>query len=238
MTLLKEKIVPTGAGEVTLTWIEQSTHPADIICVGWVTHMVEARCAEELVGHLRVSYVTKRSSFAGAPDGLHFMSEHRGWCLNFNDQKDLWIHSHLHAKKTPLSSLKRAKFSCSWQNDTPTSEEMENDLCELHKLGERARKEQLRLCATPLVAYASVYNEERSEVNWRRQGIARKMYLFAAQELGSRGQVLLAGDLQTEDAKALWKSFESDPNMPTRRVRIPTHDRTRKTRLVLDCRSK
>jgi hypothetical protein len=238
--LTKERTTIAGGQEVLLRWLEQSTHPADLHCDGWVTHMVEATSGETFVGHLRVSYVTRESSFAAAPDGLHFMSEHRGWCLSFDDPKELWCRAHLYASKTPKSLLGRPNPPATWslsRSIAPSPAVLEQDLLELHKIGERERELQLRRSSNPVVAFVRVDDGDRTGINWRRRGIGQEMYRFAAQELGTRGLVLMASSLQSPDAQALWARFESDPEMPTRQIRVPGSERSSETRLVLDYRN-
>ena len=60
------------------------------------------------------------------------------------------------------------------------------------------------------VAYISV------EEGFRRQGIARKLYITAAKWMGEEdGLVLAASDLQQPEVKELWKGLISDPAVPT-----------------------
>jgi hypothetical protein len=201
--------------------------------------MVEARCGETVVGHLIMVYATRENSYATTPDGLHFMDQHRGWCLNFDDPKDLWCGAHLYYGRTPLSlrSLDNpaAPYHLS-RDDAPEADILEADLAEIHEIGERQRRSWLKGLSIPLVASARVDGGEKSGTNWRRQGIAKAMYRLAAQELGARGMVLMASSLQSDDAKALWARFESDPQMPTRRMKVPVSSKPGETRLGLDYR--
>jgi len=59
------------------------------------------------------------------------------------------------------------------------------------------------------VAYVSV------EEGFRRQGIARKLYIAAAKWMAEEGFVLAASDLQRPEVKALWKKLLEDPAVPT-----------------------
>lgn len=230
-----------GTTGVRLRWLEHSTHPSDLHCEesGWITHMVEACYNDTNVGHLRVSYVTPESSRAAAPDGLHFMSVNRGWCLRFDDPVELWIRAHLYAEKTPLSLRDDPDRPAPWglsRSHAPSLDVLEQDLRVLHEIGERKRKELLSYSSDPTIDFARVDNGERSGTNWQRRGIATGMYLLAAQELGARGMVLAASSLQSPEAEALWVHFESNPEIPTSRVKVPWPHPLKETRLILDYR--
>jgi hypothetical protein len=240
-TLTKERTTVVGTTGVLLRWLEHSTHPSDLHCetTGWITHMVDANHGEAYVGHLRVSYMTPESSRAAAPDGLHFMNANRGWCLNFEDPKELWCRAHLYAQKTPLSLRGLPDAPAPWGLSralAPSLDVIEHDLLELHERGERERKEFIVRCINPEVTFVRVDDGNRSGTDWRHQGVASAMYALAARELGTRGMVLMASSLQSADAEALWAHFENDPGMPTRRIRVPGSKKPKETCLVLDYR--
>ena len=242
MNLTQERATTVVDQGLLLHWHEKSPHAADAHpeTTGWIIHMVEAVCGDTTVGHLRVEYVTRESSYAAAPDGLHFMAINRGWCLDFDDLTDLWIRAHIHAEVTPLSLRRLPSSPAPWQLErahAPAPDVIENDLRELHALGERERRTWLRDHATPKTAFVRVDDGERSGTDWRRRGIAQSMYRLAAQELGTRGLVLMASSLQSPSAQALWAHFEGDPQMPTKRVKVPG-SKSRELRLVLDYRNK
>ena len=239
--LTKEREATVGTTGVHLRWLEHSTHPSDLHCetTGWITHMVEASREAAYVGHLRVSYMTPESSLAAAPDGLHFMNVNRGWCLNFDDPKELWCRAHLYAERTPLSLRGLPDAPAPWSLSStiaPSLDVIEHDLLELHERGERERKELIVRCINPTIAFVRVDDGHHSGTDWRHQGIASAMYVLAARELATRGMVLMASTLQTTDAQALWAHFENDPQMPTRRVRIPGSKKPKETCLILDYR--
>lgn len=230
-----------GDLEVNVHWLEESPHPSDIgiVGAGWSTHMVEATWGETRVGYLRISYATREGSLRGAPTGLHFMSSNRGWCLRFDDPVELWLRAHLYAEKAPSSLRRKGDARPVWmlsREDAPTISEIEEDLARLNREAEVEREKWLKACGIPTIAFARVDDGEKTGVNWRRRGVAKKMYRVAGEELAKKDMVLMASTLQSAEAKALWESFERDLEMPTRWLSVENSKSGEVNRLVLDFR--
>lgn len=208
---------------------------------GYVAHLVEACGGGRRVGYLRIVYATAEQSYEVAPTGLHFLASNRGWCLQFDDQRELWLRAHLYARQTPRSFRGLAHPPAPWhlsKKDVPDSETVAADLAVIAAYGETERRRWLRWATIPTIAYSRVDDGEQSGTSWQRRGVAQAMYIAGARRLGARGMVLAAAVCQSPSAQALWAHFEAAPDVKTRRLRLPAGRGRQRLGLVLDYRGR
>jgi hypothetical protein len=180
----------------------------------WICFRVKAYLGTKRIGHLRIEWVEPTLVDQYFPTFWHYMNEMHGWCLwlrlggpegvetNWSDEIlfKTWEKAHRHARTRPASS--EAPY---WQlsEEGPSREEMLQDLIILE--GRLQWQFNMRRNLRPNYAYVGyVFVEE----DFRRYGIATKMYSLAAMWLAVYKNLSLhASGLQSDTARLTWESL-------------------------------
>lgn len=152
------------------------------------------------IAKLKVAYISQESWDEKHPTIYHFAVTSGGWCgrvENMNNLRGIYNevkkYLHHHNEIAPIN---------------PTPEEIK----EIFKAFERGPRYQQLLSELefiknyalnkPYVDYSEVHPE------YRRQGLATRLYKYAAQYYAQKSMLLRASDIQSEEAQSLWASFK------------------------------
>lgn len=157
----------------------------------WVIHRVEAHIDGELAGYLKISYIPKKNRWKS---GLEYkMSPFGGtWSVDQTTPETTW------------DDIMRYMFFWRGKFKPPHWDpKNRNEVQENLKAFNRWALTQTPPTDDPIIDYIHV------EPDFRRQGVGTAMYLFGAREMGKRGLKLRSSTVQSDEAKAVWKSMKS-----------------------------
>ena len=178
----------------------------------WLCFRVEAYYRGEHIGFLRLEWTDIALIEKYFPTYWHYVSIMRGWALGLSSGADLydpptllktWKSAHLYAMRSPASHTECSPLNMA--ACVATHDEMVEDL---HSLAPKTRwwgrmTQDLRPEYT-YVGYIKVTPD------YRRKGIATKMYQLAAMWLSvHRSQPLHGSSLQSPGALAAWSAMHT-----------------------------
>ncbi len=159
------------------------------------------------------------------------------------DRDQLWRRAHWNNQTTPASwgmdggggwpALNKVVAKT-----TPVPEEKirEADLQVIADSWYPKCEEWLEFQSVPYVAFARVYDAyDGGGIDWRRQGIATKLYTIAGRMEGNQNRILRGSSLQSESVQKLWEHLKTtNTHVKTREI-VNQHDEPQ-TQIYLDYR--
>ncbi len=174
---------------------------------GWIIDMVEAFQDEELIGYIKVSYISEDNYKKCYASPLDYMVKISGWSCVESRFDMSSVRNHI--SKNMLQSL-------TWHHwhdnnllhdiETMNQERLVYLFKRLEKdVGIRYKKAinqfKHHWCNKPVVDFIRV------NVSRQRQGIGSQLYIEATKMMKEKGLSLRASTLQSDAAKAVWNKF-------------------------------
>lgn len=224
---------------LTYTWHDLSPRPQDFNSLerGYlVSRLAVTHASGHEVGHLNVTSTTRDLLAAVFATPFHWADENTSASFGFRwaaeDGKEvsrakIWATAVNHLRLVPTEVATR-RWTYGPADAPADPADLDADLAVAEKAYARQMRGFARFLSTPFVDYAHVddaYDAARAGTghpgSLRGTGVGRAMYLVAARHLAAtRGMVLRASGLQSEQAPGLWARLVADPAVPTRRTRV------------------
>lgn len=217
---------------LTYTWQDQSTRKQDygsrrrgfLVSRLSVTHT-----SGHEVAYLSVTSTTKElvaslftSSFEWADENT---SASFGYWRREVTPAEQWAAAYTHLPLRPPSMDGKGGWGSYSASEAPTNPVvLATELAVAEQVFTKQMRGFVRWLSVPFVDYSHVDGEtlftphpEDHPGALRGTGVGRMMYLLAAQHLSAtRGTILRASGVQSDEAQALWQRLVADPTVPTR----------------------
>lgn len=194
--LLTEEYRTKDGREITFKFYDDHPNEKGGVERGWKISLLEAYIGSDYVGHIKVSYIPMENFMKLYPTILHWI------VLKSHDHKIL---DHLDDIDFIYNEISRG-WGRGWGRDKTKEDKIKYINSFIDAYRDEYRRFKRFHVNKPMVDYIDV--KKNKYENLRRQGIGEALYRKMSEIMKDKGMKLHASGIQSDDAKASWRSMD------------------------------